>query len=551
MPPKYVYLTKKKNNKKLENINYEMFESEYNECHKIEANSDELKFIQLFGKSQLFLEKMNDIQKNQLDAKLVPIISNDKILLNAVNKNLHNIFGTTFFHSLKDIKFKEINTSQFNELVNLGQSLEFQFNDEESSTFEAFKLKNLPLNEENMRTGHIFNTGGLPLTLEWCPLTINKSKFLFVAVAEHNSDIHEFSTSKCALSIFEVTENREVKMRKQIIIDSIIKEIEFPQISNSTATLLKLTLSNGSVEIWKIDSNFLSNNVKFCTLSSGNYVFKLPKSFLITTSAFSSTETILVGTNFGYIGQFSISSQKLDYLIATKTTSITSIRSALPTDESDESIVAFFSSTELKTYCVKLPLPGKNIGTILNNFDVIEMPLLSRQCKFNHQESFNNNLKCFATLELPHCIKFFSVSDPSNHFLLIRIDENLISSFCFQTNNLNGLITEGVFLISGHANGSIRICNFMDAQLASKDKKYFTLKTLQMKKLSDKDSKYCLQLIHKLESSNNVKQNSASKSVKFKPIYHDGVNTIKVSMMDNAMSCIWGNGLLLIEDIII
>jgi hypothetical protein len=546
-------------------INLESFQKEYDLKHSLSTLHGEISFIQNNGFNQRILKQFYEIQNENSEAGFISKSSTHDLQLNeSFNKNFHNLFSTNHFYDFNDIDLKKIDINTFFSSIKLNKKLEFQFNNNDSTLLDSNNVLQFPYDESNLRNGIVFNTGGIPISMEWCPLTINNTKYLFVCVVDDDSNLSEFSNKSSSLMILEYNETeRKFNLNKNILIDYLIKEMEFSFISTDDLTLLKLTLSNGTVEIWKIDSRFFlnnNNNYYYFKYTSGSKIFKISNELLkITSSTFASTNTLLIGTNRGFIGQFTIDTGKLDYLIPTRLPAITCIKSTWPTNEESNSIVAFISCSDFLNYLIKLPLPTTNNSCLMNNFKIIEISPNNKELQFDKNTIYLNNIKSFFTVDWPYTIRKITIDNPNNTTKFKISNDKEINCLNSQMNYSNGLLYSGFTLITGHTNGSIRLSNYLNMNsFVDKKQNASTIKIMQMNKSTLNENKYWLDLSYSVDKTGDPpavkgkpKQLSISRPRPIRDVSPKEICPLKVSMIGKTISSIWGNGLIVIEDLII
>ncbi|GAV30115.1 hypothetical protein PMKS-003622 [Pichia membranifaciens] len=537
-------------------------DSEYENKNKVQSNTNALKFVQSNGLDQAVLESYYKIQTEDLEAGFLPTHIDDLSLHNAVENNLHDLFSTDFYDVMKRPKLQLSDSRAYDNSFKLDNDLEFQFNDSKSTILEPCHALNYPFDELNLRNGFVFNTGGLPLTMAWCPLKYGNLRYLFISIVDKNATISEFSDNKSLLTVLEVSsETGHLQINKQIILDYLAKEIEFSFVSASTSTLLKLTLSSGSVEVWKIDFEFFANpeiiNTKpaIYTLESGNLTFTIPNNqLLITTSAFTSTKTFVFGTNHGYIGQFSIDSQKLDYLIFAGIPAITHIKTAFPTQPRDDFLTSFVEAADFSNYLIRLPIPNKK-SCLINVLKTYDIPTNNKELQFDKNSVHLNNLNSFLNIEWPITIKKISLDNPNNVTKFKIANDDDINCLANQIYYEDGKVSDGFILLTGHTNGSIRLSNYLNL-LTNTEKRVqvSTLKLLQLNKSVTTDTKYWLDLCSQIDKigemaavKSNSKQSSIGRTKELRNVNPKELCPLKLSMLENTVASIWGNGLLIIE----
>lgn len=564
----------KKNNPKvsIEDITVQKLDNEMAVRYENLTNNIEIKFIQSNGFSQQVLKDFYTIQSENLESSFTPETLDHNSLVKAVEENYNDLYSTDYYNLLEDIQLKPMdNLDQFFNNFNFKNEVQFQFNTAKSQLLKPVHAIHYPYCEQNLRNGVVFNTGGLSLTMEWCPLILNNKRYLFVSNVDQNANISEFSDSKSILSIYEVgdVEDEDVIgfcINKQIMIDYVIKEIEFSPISSDT-TLLKLTLSNGEIEIWKIDSNFLFENtnkdeLKIYTAESGNLKLAIPnKTMLITTSTFISTNHILFGTNHGFVGQFSINTGKLDYLISLRLPSINNICTLLSTDSNDNAITVLVSAMDFNEHLLSVPLPNRK-SCLLNNLKIIEIPTSSRELSYKRNVVCFNNFKMFANIEHLSTLRMIGIEDPHNMKKMKIYGNNEIVCLSNQLNYKDGILHNGNIMLTGHSNGTVRLMNYLNIlTITDKRPQPSTLRILQMNKLSNdiNENRYWLDLnyeVNKLGEENNVniksepskvQQVSIGRTKGLRKINPPGIIPMKISMMNDNIATIWGNGLIIVE----
>lgn len=545
---------------KTNNITLEGLEAEYTSKHLAQTFPAELSFIKSYGNTHPVLKQFFNIQTSRLECGFTPSVLEHEPLAHAFNTNLDGLFSLDHYSKLEAMKLEPIALSDFYSTLQLNRKVEFQFNANEAITLNAMNISNFPNNPSNLRYGTVFNTGGLPLVAEWCPLLLNGKKFLFVCVVDENTDLSEFSNKCCCLTVIEY--NQEAfKINKQILCNRIIKEINFSFASDSTS-LMQLTLSNGTVEVWKIDSDFLlseSHELNYYRVLSGPKVLSIPnKTILITTSSFSSTNTLLIGTNHGHVGQFTIDSGKLDYLFSAKLPSITTIKNLLPVNGHNDSLCAFLSSADFACYLINLPSPNKKT-CIMNNIKIMEVTQGNRELHFGRNTISLHSMNSFLTIESPSSIRKVTVDNPSNVSKIKISSDNEITCLACQKTNINGLQNDGFILVTGHTNGSVRLLNYLNV-LSNLDKKQnpSTIRLMQMNKFNSNDDKFWLDLSYSADrigdapaSQTKPKQLSVSKQRSLREVKHKSLCALSIAMKDNTIASCWGNGLIVIEDLII
>lgn len=546
-----------------------------NRIKSTRLSNNEIKFIQNNGLNQNVLKNFLQIQSSNFESTLTPNQLIDYSLIDSINNNLYNLYSINYYNELNEPELIEFNdNSLLNFNFNFQNQLEFKFNDNESINLLSNNLVNFPLNENNLRHGLVFNTGGLPVTMEWCPLEFNNKKYLFVSLVDKNSKLSEFSNDKSILTIFEIGSNNNLndlnlKINKRIILNSIIKEIEFSFISlNNNSSLLKLTLSNGEIEIWKITNNFFTNNNlqnKFYKINSGILKFKIPnKNMLITTSTFISSNHLIFGTNHGYIGQFTINPIKLNYLIYMNLPAITNIKILLPTNSKENSINSLISSSDFFNYLVKLPLPNKDQNCILNNLKLFEMSCMNKELTFDKNIINLNYLKNFLVIENNSTIRQINCDDPNNgkKIRILNDDEiNCLTSQISYNNSINNLKILNInnLLLTGHTNGSIRLSNYLNfLSIGERKNTSSTIKIMQLHQSKNNNNKYWLDLNYYIDKIGEIKNPISTNKDNIKPIGRikdirtinpNQICPLKISMLDNLIVSSWGNGLIIIEDI--
>lgn len=528
-------------------------------------SNDEIEFYQNYSTSQLTLQQFLQIQDLNLDIGFISDIPIDLQLNNALENNVNNLFSTDFYNSLNDIELSTIDYKTFHNHFSFNNSIDLSFNQEESSIIPPDNVKSFPYSDKNLRSGLVYNTGGFPLQLEWLPFSINNKKFLFIVTIDKNPniDISEFSKNSCCLTILEYN-NDSFEINKKIIIDNLIKEIEFSIISNDkNETLMKLTLSNGSVEIWKINESFLlSNNSKYYKLLSGSQkiIINNDKSIKITTSTFVTPKIIIFGTNHGLIGQYSILENKINYLISTKLPSITCIKSTYPTNETDDSINLLVSTTDFIDYMINLPLTINNKKIpLMNRLKIYRSSVMNRELIFDRSCTYINSLKTFFSIEWPCSIKSYTIKDPkgSNKYR-ISIDRE-ISCLTNLKSFKNNILNNGFTLITGHTNGVIRLCNFIEMSRITDSKQYpYSIQLFQMKKSNlqnNNNNKFFINLNYSVDKNGDVSIKDKLKKDKLANNTHlvnsNDICPIKISSINKSIASAWGNGLIIIEDLII
>lgn len=553
-----------KKNQEEEIITTQDIDSEYENNNKVQNNTNALKFIQGNGLGQAVLKNYYKVQTEDLEAGFLPAHIDDLSLHNAVKNNLHELFSTDFYEEIKEPKLQLSDSKTYESNFKLDNNLEFQFNNNQSEVLEPCQALHYPLNERSFRNGFVFNTGGLPLTMAWCPLKNGSWRYLFVIIVDKNSAISEFTDNKSLLTILEVSsETGEFQINKQIMLDSVAKEIEFSFVSAAASTLLKLTLSSGSVDVWKISPEFFfnpgvkKNKPAIYTLESRHLTFTIPNNqLLITTSAFTSTKTFVFGTNHGYIGQFSIDSQKLDYLISVKLPAITHIKTAFPTQPGDDFLTSFVEAADFSNYLIRLPVPNKK-SCLINVLKTYDIPTNNKELQFDKNSIHLNNLNSFLNIEWPITIKKISIDNPNNVTKFKIANDDDINCLANQIYYDDGKISDGLILLTGHTNGSLRLSNYLNL-LTNTEKRVqvSTLKLLQLNKSVTTENKYWLDLCSKIDKigestvvKSNNKQSSIGRTKELRNVNPKELCPLKLSMLENAVASIWGNGLLIIEQL--
>lgn len=534
---------------------------EYESKNKRPSNNNALKFVQANGLNQTVLENFFKIQNCELEAGFLPKHIKNLSLHNAVDNNIHGLFSTDFYDKMPPLELRPADSKSYYNNFKLNNDVEFQFNTGKSELLESNHAIHFPLNESNLRNGFVYNTGGLPLTMGWCPLKFENRKYLFLSIVDGNSAIGEFSNTKSILTVLEISsETSSLEINKQIVLDYVVKEIEFSFVSKAESTLLKLTLSNGTVEIWKVDSGFFSNeNTKspISTLKTGSTSFEIPnKHLLITSSAFTSTNTFVFGTNHGYIGQFTIDNKKLDYLISARIPAITHIKSTFPTQSSDDFLTALVEAADFNNYLVRLPIPNKK-SCLINTFKVFDIPANNKELQFDKNSIFLSNFNSFINVEWPITIKKICIDNPNSITKFKIANDDDINCLTNQINYDDGILSDGFVLLTGHTNGSIRLANFLNLSTNTEKKvQVSTIKILQLNKSPVTDNKYWLDLCYKVDKIGELpvvksggKQSAIGRTKELRNVNPKELCPLRLSMMGNNVASIWGNGLLIIEQL--
>lgn len=557
-PPKKAPARKSKSDA----FDFNSFESEYEVKHILNTLQGEIPFIQSQGHNQQVLQQQKLIQDTNTEVGFIPEPVDDIKLADAVAENVHKLFTVSHYNNFNDIQLSSLDLITFYTMVNLDKSLEFQFNRHKSSILNSNNILQFPYDEANLRNGIVFNTGGTPLTMEWCPLKINATKYLFVCVVDDDTNLTEFSNKDSCLMILEYNETeRKFSLNKNIVVNSVIKEIEFSYVSSPDTSLLKLTLSNGTVEIWKINPQFLNNDNdnKYFKYKSNAEIFQVPNELIkITTSSFITPNTLLFGTNRGFIGQFTIENHKLDYLVSTKLPAITCIKNTWPTSMESNSITAFVSSTDFMNYLMRVPLPN-NKSCLINNIKIVELLNTNRELQFNRNTIYLNNGNAFLTVDWPYVIKRVTIDNPNSASKFRISNDKEINCLNCQINYKNGLLNNGFVLITGHTNGSIRLSNYLNLNsILERKLTTSTIKIMQLNKSNLADNKYWLDLSYEVSKTGEppnikgkIKQPSLSRPRNIRDVPPKSICPLKVSMMNNSIASIWNNGLIILEDLVI
>ncbi|KAG0688165.1 hypothetical protein C6P40_001341 [Pichia californica] len=530
----------------------------------------ELKFIQSFGFNSDILKKFYEIQYNHSESSFTPSKLKDFVLDNAVKNNTHGLFSIENYKNIKEPKLKKLtNLKDYFSNFYLKNRLEFQFNNLKSTILDTNHVVNFPLNQNNIRNGLVFNSGGLPLTMEWYPFQINGKKYLFMSLVDKTTNLNEFSNKKSLLTILEIESKNSNELKfninRQILLDFVLKEIEFSYLLSEKETLLKLTLSNGELEIWKITPNFFKNDdnldePNIYLIDSNVLKLKIPhKEMKITTSKFATSNHIIIGTNHGFMGQFTIDSGKLNYLIDLKIPAITNILISIPSDPKNYTLMTLHvSSSDFSNHLISLPMPNEK-SSLLNNVNVVECPSISKELIYNKNSFYMTYLNTFLTVENNVVIRSTSLENPSNsRKFRVGIDDD-ICCLSGQNNYENGHLNTGFMLFSGHINGTIRLYNYLNL-LSMGDRKNpsSTLKFLQLNNSIINSDKYWLDLNYKVDKIGETKSSTPSSMRKtigrckdMKIINSNGICPLKISVLGNMVASCWGNGLVIIEDLIV
>lgn len=541
-------------------INVEALKQEIQKNALSNSNSDMGAFIRNNGLSSLTLKQYFDIQNKSCELGFASK-SMDDYRLNSAKENpkLQHLFSTDTFHTLENIELFPMTSLN----LKLDREITVSFNDDLPTLLQPGYLMNFPYNETNLRCGYIFNTGGVPITMEWCPLQINGSKYLFLVSTSKDADISEFSNSQSILTIIEYNkENALFRVNKNIIINAIIKELEFSFVSTDKLSLLSLTLSTGCVEVWKVDEGLLckeDNSISkfnYYTINDSRKItFKIDQpNVMITTSSFTSADNICVATNTGLIALFSISNKRLLYMVSTRIPGITCLKSSFPDDENCDTFDLFISSCEPYAYIGNFPFFNER-KSLSNTFRIEELCSNHREWTYAKSVAYVNTARSFLSVEIPGSIQRTAPRNKSEATRLKILNDGEINSFCCQNFYKNGLKQSGFMLVSGHTNGSLRLSNLFNT-LSVFDKKHpFTLKLLQLHQMQDKsfkiDLSYSADKTGELPPSKD-KQSQLTLS-KFRTLrfsYDADIQPSKITMVENVLATSWGNGLVLIENLI-
>lgn len=538
-------------------INIDALKSELQSNASSNTNADTEAFLRNHGTNPLALKQFFEVQNNSGELGFTPEIIKDYRLNSAKNNpKLNQLFSTHKWNNLPDLKIhNEAKTSsKFN------RDLVLAFNDSPSISLQAGCATSFPYNEHNMRSGCVFNTGGVSLTLEWCPLTLFKSKYLFVVTAPENADLSEFSKSDSLLTIFQYTEDGHCSVVKRIIIKAIVKELEFSFVFNDDQCLLSLTLSNGTVEVWKISETILKSDEH----SRTNYYsidessvrkFKIDQpNVMIMSSCFTSSDELCVSTNTGLIALFSVSENKRLYMVSTRIPGITCIKSSLPDEENYENFDLFITSCEPNAYLGKFPHHNK-LKTLSNNIRIEDLYSSHREWTFDKSVQYITSTRSFLSVEIPGAIQRTNPRSKEDATRLKILNDGEINSIGTQTFQDNDLTQSGFILLSGHTNGSLRISNLFNTMTVFDKKHPFTLKLLQLHQRRDKS--FNIDLSNSVDKTGDLppsnekpKQLTLSKFRNLRFSHDSNLQPTKLAMNRDIIASCWGNGLLIIEKLV-
>lgn len=535
---------------------WEEFSLEYGDNHFLSSLSGEITYTQNNGLNQTSIRQYKQFQDQNAEIGFMTPPAADLQLEKAVNENLHGLFDCEKFNSLPDLQLSDLNQIEFNNYLKLNRVVEFQINDTEETRLNSTNAVEFPTHESVMRTGLVFNSGGLPVHSMWCPLKFNDKKYLFLSVVEEDTELSEFSTSSSCIRILEF-DNGKFELTKTILLDSVVKEFQFSTISSDSIALLSLTLSNGTIEIWKITQDTVTGPTSFHRVSSGPVILKLDNPLLLLTCCtFSSTDTVIAGTNRGYIAQFRVSTQKLDYLIPTKTCGITNIKCFLPVMADARNLSVTFSSSDFSSYFMKLPLPNFR-SSILNNIALYEIGITNKDLMFDRNTDQLSNLKTVLSVEHPNYIRVSTISNPSSMWRY-RLDNDKDIS-CIAVQKTSGKIQEnGLMVFTGHSNGSVRLFNFFNVH-TTYERKYTSssIRLMKMNRSAHNPSKFWLDLNYEVGRLGDIvkkdpfKQVSIAKTRNIRIVDDIMLCPLCVSSLDNSVAVLYDNGLVVLEELLV
>ncbi|TID28133.1 hypothetical protein CANINC_002670 [Pichia inconspicua] len=538
-------------------ISIDALQSELQSNASANTNSDTEAFLRNNGDNPLTLKQFFELQNNLGEIGFTPDVIDDYRLNSAKsNPNLSRLFSTDNFEKVPNLVLQNGATTNFK----FDKDIVLSFNDGPSTTLQSGCATNFPYNETSLRSGYVFNTGGVSLTLEWCPLTISSSKYLFVVSTAENADLSEFSKSDSLLTILEYTENGQCSVVRRIIVKAIVKELEFAFVFDQDTCLLSLTLSDGTVQVWKITEDILRSD----DVSKTNYYsvdessickFKidLPNTMIISSS-FTSSDELCVSTNTGLIALFSVSKSQRLYMVSTRIPGITCIKSSLPDEENNETFDLFISSCEPNAYLGRFPHFDK-LKALANNIRIEELYSSHREWTFNKGVQYVTSTRSFLSVEIPGFIQRTNPRSKEDAQRLKILNDGEINSIGTQTFQKNCLTQTGQVLLSGHTNGSLRVSNLFNT-MTNFDKKHpFTLKILQLHQRRDKsfviDLSYSVDKTGDLPPSNEKpKQLTLSKFRTLRLSHDSNIQPTKMAMNGQILASCWGNGLLIIEQLV-
>jgi hypothetical protein len=512
---------------------------------------EEAKMLQSLGNTQLSLKQLYAMQAQLLEVGLTPKLPIQWELQEATNKNVHGLFSTQFYASLPVVTLKKLDPRTFHTFFKLLNPVTFAFNDAQMEKLGPKHTTNYPFDESSLRRGMVYNMGGLPLTLEWCPLVIEDRRFLFVSIVDFNADVKEFTDAPCCLSILEYS-STGFKLNKQIYIDSTVKEMKFSFLTSERAALLTMVLSSGAIEIWKVTDDLLTDNSDgmYYKVQSGVRNWKLSNQVLkITSVSYVASNVLIIVTNHGHIGQYNIEANKLDYLLSLRLPSLLSVKTSIPVDVGEQYITACVSCTDFEQYLVRLPLPVTN-KPLMNNVRLLPAIASNKDLIYDRSFIYLYNLKTFVLIEGNFGFKQCAIDAPLTGQRIKIQSDNIITCIANDITYKDGVLNNGFKVLTAHSNGSVRLCNILD-MFTNTDRKNHTasIKLFQLHRSTLDKNCYWLDLTYQVDKSGELP--AAEKVKRNKHITPDETCPTKVAILGDTIATAYAGGLLVIEELVV
>ncbi|GMM31549.1 hypothetical protein DAMA08_042940 [Martiniozyma asiatica (nom. inval.)] len=490
------------------------------------TNNFDMRSLHFHGLRDEFVETLHKIWQKDFDSGILPVNGE----LDHSNK--------IQLPSIDDIKIHPSSKEAFQK-IGLKGTIKF-----DNTEMIVGSMKHFPITD-SFRRGVVINTGGLPLVMKWCPLHIGNKKYLFVNVvpnlegksvvsriAEAEFNYNRQSTLLIYECSFTGEESSCIKLKKRIILPHSIKEMHFLQQSPiEDETLMIYVDSNGSVQVWKINHELLTSKDIYTTVTP-SMILKTVNP--ITTATFTSPSTILCGCSYGLLAHFTIPNLEADFVLPTRLSTITAIQSSYPTEPS----TTLLATTDFT--CYMLPTPSPSSSPLLPP-TLTECGSL-RDLLFHPRLLYNPQIEAFTLSEWPVILRLMTARDPVSS-QRAKIPSGEVWSL---GSSPSGLVTIGM------TNGTLALINWWN-WLASEDRKQIP-GCLILYRLTKSKDQWNLDLNYKIEDSKGAanegirKKQKSSREVRKINLNEECV--LGCGMEEGIVGCVWGNGMLVIEELI-